>query len=957
MTRLSYLITFVLVVFIVFSIRSQTIPFVDAPHKLKYQSFGLSESGSINLNQSIKSTAFDFGNAPKLSWGQNFGGSGNDNIRAIDFDDMGNSYITGSFSGELYLNGNTYQSVGDADVYVAKMNDNGEVVWLTQLSAQEGYKVNSYDIVLDNIGSIFITGSYTGELIIGESELAFNEEKTAFFAKINTSGAIVSGKSHHMGGLEIGNSIDVDAEGNIYIVVLTSEISDYFHASYLIKYNPSLELIWEAYFDEGFEELMVYGDRIYTIGTISANSDGVLNNGINMNVPVSYEFFAAKMNLDGDFEWALSAEHAGNGYSYRPQMDMDADGNIYLAGLNSYALTFGDCSIDNGRGIVVKLNQNGNCQWIISNVDLKSFSVSEDGVSYLFFSTKSCWVFSSEGVFTDNITFDVSTSISEVYNNKLYSLYSKDGISQIAKSYSNGNTIWETILDGNSAYGIVNATATDHLGYFYDYSYVSNDVDYFGTETEKSLLLSKHQGNGEIVWSKSFGDHPQDSYVGDLISVDTLNDCIFVTGISESDLVVPGGPNYNLYFEKFVFVIKYKLNGEYLWSVQENFFGDNLSVEPDGTGGVILSGTYDGIPMNIGDTTLTGGSGDGFVAKYNESGEFQWVIKAGGESMEYMLLSYVDSDGYIYITGEFISENIIVGDYNMTLAEHDGNVLVAKLDPDGNVLWAKSIANSPVYPNDYYAWPTGIRVDPTGYVYIKGSHTDSTYFDDILLTSSNKWNKFLTKMDSDGNIIWAKSISEVVRGNDYNQMGVDHRGSIYLGAQLRDTVVFVDDYELVPSSQNDLFIAKYNTDGALNWVKAMTGGETSNNYMKSISVHDTMVLVSGYMSRYLAVDQTNLLSPNKYGFICSFIDNYLGVETIVNSSDLNIYPVPSNGIITLESLVEMEVDVLNAQGQLVLSSVKINNKTTIDLGFLPKGMYLIKSRRDQVSQSVPIIIE
>lgn len=939
---------------------SQNIPFIDVEHKTKkkHGSNNFADKGFKDSSKISQTLIEDFGEAPGLTWANQFGGSGNDNVRAVDFDPYGNIFVTGSFSGSLFINENTYQSIGSKDAFVAKLDEAGQIVWFSQISAQEENIAVAYDISIDNSGLIYVIGSYTGSLTIGGSVLPNTTVESAFVAKIYSDGEVISGIGHHNDSFERGNSVDTDEQGNVYAVTVTSSLSERNHGSCLLKYNAVFELIWEEYFDEGFEEIIIRGDYLYAVGILSLVSDGILNNNISMNIPENNEVFAAKSNLDGVFDWALSAVHTGDGSSYNPNIDMDGNGNLYISGLNYRTISFGDCGTIDGRAFLMKLNDSGTCQWMNSLINIQSVFVDENGTSYSFYSDNGYYIFNSDGVYQDQLSLEVSAWESEIYNGKIFSSSAKDGIMRIGKSNTNGTNDWENVMDGNSAFGEVYATDTDSFGNLYTYFYVSNTVDYWGSEIERGLFLSKQNSNGNIVWTKHFGDHLQDFSVGDLITVDTISNCIYVTGISNTDLDIPGGPTLEPVALDFVYIIKYTLEGDYLWSIQEDFNGDGLSVEVDVSGGVIFSGLFQG-PTLIGDVLLNSqeGSLDGFLAKYNASGEFLWAIAAGGESIEYIFISYVDAEGNIFISGEFISENIMIGNYSITLEEHDGNVLVAKLDPNGNVLWAKAIAASPVDYNDYYAWPTGMRIDPEGSVYIKGNHTDSTYFDDIILTSPNKWSKFITKLDSDGQVLWAKSIHEVIRGNDYCQMDIDQTGNVYFGAQSRDTVLFGDDYEYVSSSYNDLFIAKYNMLGDLKWVKTIQGNEYPTNYIKSVAVCDSMVFVSGYKGNYLAVDNSELLSYNKYGFSFLFSNGFLGIEPILGFNSFNVFPNPSTGLITIESENEMLIEIVNAQGQVVFHTMVQKNQQMINLGFLPKGVYWMMPKNNSGYKSKAIIIE
>lgn len=63
----------------------------------------------------------------------------------------------------------------------------------------------------------------------------------------------------------------------------------------------------------------------------------------------------------------------------------------------------------------------------------------------------------------------------------------------------------------------------------------------------------------------------------------------------------------------------------------------------------------------------------------------------------------------------------------------------------------------------------------------------------------------------------------------------------------------------------------------------------------------------------------------------------------VSSTDINVYPNPTNQFFTIEGeLVNYDIDILNASGQVVLNIDSNNNIETIDITTLGSGLYLIR---------------
>ena len=508
---------------------------------------------------------------------------------------------------------------------------------------------------------------------------------------------------------------------------------------------------------------------------------------------------------------------------------------------------------------------------------------------------------------------------------------------------------------------------TDNSGNVYTYGYASHTLDYFGEEVNKGIFICKQNGEWEIIWLKQFTDVYVNYGYGSYIAIDPTNENIYITGGFNVPLIIPGGPTLTPNEEGSLFIIKYGIDGEYKFAIQEDYntnYWGGLFLAADNADNIIISSTFQGTINFSGTELISAGSSDVFIAKYNTSGGFLWAIRAGGEDVEYSGLVSVDGNDNIYFTGEFWSVNVTISNAQITMEEGDGNIIFAKLSPDGTVQWVTSKAGSTIPYGDGCCWPSGIKTDAQGYSHIKGWHGDSTYFDNIMLRSPYGfgYSYFIAKFDPDGNTMWANSINEHRWGFDNNQMDIDYQGSVYLGAQITDTIHFGNNFEYINVGEYDLFVAKYLTTGELDWVKIMEGNETSYNWISSVAVYDTSnVFVGGYLGNYLSIDDVELTSANKHGFVIMFGEDILSVKEVYNSNnkEFYIYPNPSNGLVTFTSNFELnnKIEVLNSAGQIV-KTVPITSKfQQIDLRNLSKGLYLIKASNDKLFKIKKLIVE
>jgi len=465
-----------------------------------------------------------------------------------------------------------------------------------------------------------------------------------------------------------------------------------------------------------------------------------------------------------------------------------------------------------------------------------------------------------------------------LYREASHSDTKKNSFSKEVKNYGNPPVAnWLRDFGGDQSLAHVIGMVTDVNGNIYSYNYSSGAGDFFGVNVEEGTFISKQNTSGDVIWLKQFvGVNLDPGDIGDKLVIDPANEYIYITGGFLEDLIIPGESTLTPAAGGSVFVLKYNLHGEFIWAIQEDFTDENMTLTADYSGNIIVSGLFKN-QINIqGIDLISQGDQDCFIAKYDANAILKYAIRAGGEDVEYIVATSVDANNNIYFTGEFISENVSVGSYDYNMSTGTGNIIFAKLNAKGDVLFVKSLAATNHEFYDDYCWPTGIITDEMGNSYLKGSFGPLANFDDILLENSypsDTYNKFITRIDRNGDVLWARSInSHTIQYNfDYNQFDIDEEGSVYFGVQARDTVFFHNGYELYPSSPADLYMAKYTINGDLDWVTSFQGSTGGNNWISSVSVYNkSNIRVGGYYESNLSIDDESIFSSIQHGFITYF---------------------------------------------------------------------------------------
>ena len=204
----------------------------------------------------------------------------------------------------------------------------------------------------------------------------------------------------------------------------------------------------------------------------------------------------------------------------------------------------------------------------------------------------------------------------------------------------------------------------------------------------------------------------------------------------------------------------------------------------------------------------------------------QWahqIGSAGNESQKQV----IDRDGNIIVTGHF-ENSVSIGGFTLT-SMNQSDVFLYKTKPDGKVLWVKHFGG-PVYGGD-----VGVDTDADGNIYVAGASFEKLYFEGVLkLTATpnnHYWNSFLSKLDSEGNMIWTKGLLGTTELSEVRVWGISvNQNSIAVAGNYGTSITI--DGQCCPSPigfpGNNLFIAKFDLDGNVSWLKNPPSERTLN---------------------------------------------------------------------------------------------------------------------------------
>lgn len=443
------------------------------------------------------------------------------------------------------------------------------------------------------------------------------------------------------------------------------------------------------------------------------------------------DMFIVKYTTSGRLMWA--ARIAGAGYDIPASVDTDIDGNVYVAGSYTQAVTvygadgvaFGEplpIEIEGTWSFLVKYTKDGDVVW---------------------------------KTYMDSQTSVVATSLS-VYST------GEGRIISVSGSYQNNANFYGT--NGGSA-GIEAWSVSVPSGFFATYTEDGNspNIAHIDGESDDSPILgiSIDGENNTIVGGK---------YIGSLH--------IYGIGGGEITPSLPYDVNGIASY-----LIKWQPGGSITWKTYIEY-GAVTSISTDDDLNVYFSGVSEEASVVIHSVDemetppVTISRSDSapfqFLVKFDPAGQCIWAVRIENVVINYAPMNNniyngitVDPTGNTYIVGGYLGPSVYIYDTtggdpvkSLTTSVDSLASYVAKYTTVGELLWAADIV--PLPGNDDVG--VSISTDPTGNVFVTGTNSTGILFNNadgtagVNLPGNNGgsgYASFIVKYSSSGIVQWA----------------------------------------------------------------------------------------------------------------------------------------------------------------------------------------------------------
>ena len=355
--------------------------------------------------------------------------------------------------------------------------------------------------------------------------------------------------------------------------------------------------------------------------------------------------------------------------------------------------------------------------------------------------------------------------------------------------------------------------------------------------------------------------------------------------------------------------------------------------------------------LTIGGDTITSNM---YISCFSPSGQLLWKKESGGVDLGSIEDIELDANGNIYIGG-LVKPGTELGGYTFSSPKSSGAPFVSAFDASGNHLWSEmAVVDAVSIVYDVAVSDTEVAVTGYGSSLYWPSNTDS-----VKTQGNQGYDAFLARFKkSNGELITMERTNTPFGGASYgNAIAAGLQNTYYLGGNFSMSMFLGQDTLYKVGSQRSFFLTKYECDVPEASMKV--SGINATNTINLVYTGDPADSVKWYLGDGTQVwgdsIQHSYAAKGKYRvcamayFECTEVtvcDSLVAGEislTEESLAEVAIYPNPTNSLLYLENLPKHNsVKLYNLNGKLLLQEAFKEEKASLDLSQLGKGVYLLE---------------
>lgn len=571
----------------------------------------------------------------------------------------------------------------------------------------------------------------------------------------------------------------------------------------------------------------------------------------------------------------------------------------------------------------------------------------------------------------------------------------------IAKYDPDGVIIWVAHLTGSStAYSDIRSVQIDKEGNIIVIGIFTGSIDLDpGGETynlevgysDQDVFVAKYDSIGALKWGFQLGGPKSDH---GLNLVTGAKGDVYISLEYNTQIDIDPGEQSKLFYAEgsSVIIAKYSKNGDYIWARSIDYRSTDIVDMPmtiDAHDNIYLAHGFgeDSILFDDdNDSSLITGNNNGFIVKYDSSGDFRWVrnIVTENENPYQTRVSDISSDqnGNIFLTGTFHTYLNFESKDNIYSLVSNGlaDIFTAKIDSSGSWIWANN------YGSDMDDAGECLHLDSIGNLYLAGVFR--AHINKLKLEKDNDaYNYYLLKLTGEGDVKWTSGFP---RKRPIYDLVVDGNNQIL---SLAGKTIYKFSQHNVELSHNDLLVSdtiySINTldEEILNTIQLknvdsclLTYQEKIDFfYIEDISLTDSIMHLSwlivqensfhrfstdvsigsavkaGATRFYLTIECSDKAQSNTF---VNYSDlSQIIVHTLNHSlqNDIEMYPNPTTGNVVIHGAVDSDLIVYSISGKVLFLKRNINETEIVDLSNLLSGVYIFQINRDSTFLTKKIV--